>query len=158
MKNVLKITSLIALLFTSSFALAEQNISIAETINIFHEKALRLKNEGKYNEAEDLFKKIVLLDPKNPNAQFDLGNVYLFQKRYAEATKQYEKAKELGLADEFIADYYFNISMCHGGLGNSKEAIGSIKQCLKINPEYPSAKDLLGLYKDGKNFEVEPVE
>ncbi len=157
MKSLLII--ILALFLVSPFTYAEQPQLSQEVINSLHEKALQLKNDGKYQEAEILLKQIINIQPDNPNAHFDLGNVHLYQKRYDEAINRYKEAIRLGLDKKFIADYYFNLSICYAGMGNSERAIASVEQCLKINPDYESAKDLLDLYKSGGNMvKIEPVD
>lgn len=151
------IISIAIMFIISALAFAASSQATSDIINSLHEKALELKNEGKYAEAESMFKKILLADPSNPNANFDLGNVYLFQKKYNEALNCYNKAKELGLDDKFTADYYSSLSMAYAGMGNTKKAIYCLNQCLKINPDYPNGKDLLDLYRGGGKFEIEPA-
>ena len=95
------IVSIVALLLFAPFVYATQTKLPTETIDSWHNTAIRLKNEGKYSEAEALFKKILTAEPGNANAQFDLGNVYLFQKRYDEAIACYDEAANLGLDKKF---------------------------------------------------------
>lgn len=149
--------SILILFFASSFAYAEQALS-QEVINHFHDRARQLKDEGRYEEAEVMFKQILAIQPENPNAHFDLGNVYLYQGKYVEAINLYKEAIDLRLDKKFMADYYFNLSVCYAGMGNNKEAINSIKQCLKLNPDYPEAENLLELYKAGGKIKIEPVD
>lgn len=146
------------LLLTSPFAYAEQVQISKEAINHLHDRARQLKDEGRYAEAKVIFKQILAIQPKNPNAHFDLGNVYLCQGKYVEAIDLYEEAIKLGLSDKHTLTYYFNLSMCYIGLGRNKEAIYCLKQCLDINPDYAEAKDLLELvedeYKRGGRLEI----
>ena len=132
-------------LFTSPLAYAEQETISPAQIDTLHIEALRLKNEGRYSKAEEIFKRILTVEPENPNAHFDLGNTYLIQKKYNEAFNQYNKAESLGVRSD---DYYFNLSLCYIGLGNNKEAIGYLEKCLSLNPDYPEAKNLLELVKE----------
>jgi tetratricopeptide (TPR) repeat protein len=135
-----------------------------QEIDSWHNKAIELRKEGKYNEAESLFKKIITAEPTNPNAHFDLGNVYFFEKRYNDALDYYNKSIDLGLDSEYIATYYYMSSLCYIGLGNNKEAIAYLKKCLKANPNYENAKELLELveeaHKNGEklNIEEEPIK
>ena len=100
--------------------------------------------------AEDskrFYEKVVHLQPGNANAHFDLGNVYLREKRYDDALIHYEKAGRLGLAALRMDNYYFNLSVCYAGLGRMGDAVKSLEECIKINPNHQEAKDLLNIYK-----------
>ena len=88
--------------------------------------------------------------PKNPNAHYDLGNVYFMEGRYEDALANYLEAGSLGLAAVRMCNYYFNVSVCYAKLGNMDEAIRSVEACLKIEPDRQSAKDLLDIYKNSK--------
>lgn len=142
------IISILALLLISPLADAEQNSSPLDIIEVLHNKALSLKNKGRYEEAEAIFKQILTIEPTNPYANFDLGNVYLCQKRYYEAINHYKKAIRLGLNKKFISNYHFNSSLSYIGLGNNKEAMYHLEQCLQINPENTDAKNMLEFVKD----------
>lgn len=149
----------VIVIFLNSFAYAEEAHLSQEAINHFHDKARQLKNEGKYEEAEVIFKQIIAIQPENPNAHFDLGNVYLHQHKYTETMNYYEKAIKLGLSEEHMLMYHFNLSMCYIDLGRNKEAIHHLRECLKINPDYTEAKNLLGMVEDAyKNYERLEIE
>ena len=128
-------------------------------IDAWHNQAIKFKNEGKYNKAEALFKKILSVAPTNANAHFDLGNVYFYEKRYSEALDYYSKSVDLGLHSQYLANYYYMLSLCYIGLGNNKEAIVCLKKCLEVNPNYENAKELLELveeaYKNGEKLNIE---
>lgn len=99
-------------------------------------------------QARQFYEKVVGLQPNDANANFDLGNIYLQDKRYEEALKCYDKAGKIGLALSRMDSYYFNLSVCYAGLNRMSDAISSLEKCVKINPAYKDAKDLLALYKD----------
>lgn len=151
--------TILMLFLTASLAYTEQEIISPVQIDTLHIEALRLKNEGRYSEAEAIFKRVLTIEPENANAHFDLGNTYLIQKKYNEALNQYNEAGELGLRSD---DYYFNLSLCYVGLGNNKEAIGYLEKCLNLNPDYPEAKNLLELvedaYKRSEKLEIEEID
>jgi len=94
------------------------------------------------------YERVVRMQPGNPNAQFDLGNIYLSEKRYDDALAHYEKVNKTGLAAARMDSYYFNRSVCYAGLGRMSDAVRSLEECLKINPGYQEARDLLEIYKD----------
>ena len=100
--------------------------------------------------AEDskrFYEKVVQMQPENANAHFDLGNIYLREKRYEDALSHYEKAGKLGLAALRMDDYYFNLSVCYAGLGRMSDAIRTLEECIKVNSKHQEARDLLSIYK-----------
>ena len=100
--------------------------------------------------AEDskrFYEKVVQMQPGNANAHFDLGNVYLREKRYDDALIHYEKAGSLGLAALRMDNYYFNLSVCYAGLNRMDDAVKSLEKCIKANPKHQEARDLLSIYK-----------
>ena len=98
-------------------------------------------------DAKLFYEKVVRTQPGNENAQFDLGNVYLMEKRYEEALSHYEKAGESGLAASRMDSYYFNLSVCYAGLGRVDDAVRSLEECIKVNPDNQEARDLLDIYR-----------
>ena len=101
--------------------------------------------------AEDtkrFYEKVVQMQPNNANAHFDLGNAYLLEKRYDDALGHYKDAGRLGLAVSRMDSYYFNLSVCYAGLGRMDDAVKSLEECIKINPNHQEAKDLLDIYKN----------
>ena len=99
-------------------------------------------------DSKKFYEAAVKAQPKNANAHFDLGNVYLREKRYDEALLHYEKARSLGgLAVSRMDNYYFNLSVCYTGLGRMDDAVKSLEECIKVNPRHQEARDLLNIYK-----------
>ena len=153
---------LICMFFVSIPSYAEYHEASKEeraTINAWHGEALRLKNAGKFDEAESLFFRIIKADPTNPHAHFDLGNVCLWKHKYAEAIKFYNRAIDLGLENQYLPAFHLNYAMCCIGLGNNEEAIKHLKQCLAIDPENKNAKGMLELVINahGKKLELQPA-
>lgn len=100
-------------------------------------------------DSKRFYEKVVQAQPNNANAQFDLGNVYLADKKYEDALSHYDKVGKAGLAASRMDSYYFNRAVCYAGLGRMCDAVKSLEACLKINPAYKDAKDLLVLYQSG---------
>lgn len=143
-------------LFVSTLADARQT-PLSETVDSWHTQALGLKNQGKYEEAEILFEKIINADPDNANAYFDLGNLYCIEKKYDAAISCYKKAIGFGLPQELMDMYHFNLSVCYTGLGDYEGAISSLQECLTINPKYEGAKELLDMVTQAyQRGETEP--
>ena len=98
-------------------------------------------------DSKKFYEKVVRIQPGNANAHFDLGNVYLREKRYDDALIQYQKAGKAGLAALRMDSYYFNLSVCYAGLNRMDDAVRSLEKCIKVNPRHQEARDLLNIYK-----------
>ena len=102
-------------------------------------------------DSKRFYEKVVQMQPGNANAHFDLGNVYLRDKRYDDALIHYEKAGKLGLAALRMDNYYFNLAVCYAGLNRMDDAVISLEKCIKVNPKNQEARDLLNIYKVQKS-------
>ena len=102
----------------------------------------------KIEDSKRFYEKVVQVQPGNANAQFDLGNVYLSEKRYEDALSHYKKVGNSGLASSRMDNYYFNVAVCYAGLGRMGDAVSSLEQCIRVNPNHQEARDLLAIYKN----------
>ena len=108
-------------------------------------------------EARVFYEKVVKAQPANANAHFDLGNVYLQEKRYSDALGQYEKVgKPVALAASRMDSYYFNKAICYAGLDRMADAVRSLEDCLKVNPKNQEAESLLEIYKEKTEIVLSP--
>jgi len=98
-------------------------------------------------DSKKFYEAAVKAQPGNANAHFDLGNVYLMEKRYEDALIHYEKAGRLGLASSRMDSYYFNLSVCYAGLDRMDDAVKSLEECIRINPRHEEARNLLEAYR-----------
>lgn len=128
-------------------------------IDGFHADALRLKCQGRYDEAKAIFEKILFVEPHNPNATFDLGNVYLSEKRYKEALSYYKKARKMGLDPEFSYMYFFNSALAYAGLGYNRAAIHCLKRCIVLNADHKDTIAFLELMESaqGRKVQLGPI-
>jgi len=149
-----------AILFCNQLSASAQTWSITpeeKAMIDFHLGGAKMfAREGRYNEAEALYKEILKVEPTNTDAHYGLGKTYLFEKKYNEAKICYIQTGKLGIKEELLPAYFFNLSLIDIGLRNNKEAISDLRQCLSFKPDYKSAKELLILievaYKrDGNN-------
>lgn len=113
-------------------------------ILFFAAETLAIEN---LEQTKQFYEKVVETQPANANAHFDLGTVYLAEKRYDEALVHYRNAEKLGFASSRMDSYYFNVAVCQAGLGQMEEAVSSLEKCVGINPDNKEAKDLLMLYR-----------
>ncbi|MBU0548841.1 MAG: tetratricopeptide repeat protein [Candidatus Omnitrophica bacterium] len=107
--------------------------------------ALIYSLQGKIDEAADEYESALrgalASDPQNIRIHKSLGQIYLQQKRLAEARKTYEFMLNLSADD---AEVYFYLGMIDEEEGRRQEAINNFKTALELNPEYPDALNSLG--------------
>lgn len=89
-----------------------------------------------YEKAEQMFKKVIEIDPTNYRAQYNLGIVHFNLERHEKAKECYEKAIELK------PDYYhciYNLGLIYEREGDLKEALKYYEKALDIEPNFPYA-------------------
>lgn len=103
----------------------------------------------KFEEAEDIFQKLIDLDPKYPLAIFNLGFVYIELGKYPDALIISKKAFEL---DPEYKECAVNYAHCELVAGDINQAISILKTTLAKVAEYVPAMALLaaGYCIDGK--------
>ncbi len=106
------------------------------------ELAIQAAELKKFDEAVELWKKIILLQPNNASAYLNLGHAYLQLGKYEDALLASKKAMEL---DPKMKEAVHNYSTCELCAGNVQKTIAALESLLKRVPGYPSAIGLLGV-------------
>lgn len=94
-----------------------------------------LRRLGHIEEAKSIYQLALSISPNDSDLQYNLGNLYLNQKRYAEAQALF--AQCVKLTPDF-AEAHFHLGLAHAGLGNSKQALEELKTYLKLMPDAPN--------------------
>lgn len=101
--------------------------------------------KGNFAVAERHFRMAHELYPDHPIALANLGQVYMFTKRFSEAIPMYERALEADLkAGGPIHDDYYGLGYCLARLGRLGEAEALFRKILEIKPDYVIAYNDLG--------------
>jgi len=105
---------------------------------------------GHYDEAADAFLKSITIQP-NYDAYSNLGTIYFYQRRYIEATNNYEEAIRLGAKDYIIfgnlADSYrYDSENTEKVKKTYRLAIRSVEEALSINPRNAQDRACLAMY------------
>ena len=106
------------------------------------ELAIQAAELKKYDEAVELWKKIIFLQPDNASAYLNLGHAYVEFGKYEDALLASKKAMEL---DPKMKEAVHNYSICELCSGQVQKAIAALESLLKRVPGYPSAIGLLGV-------------
>ena len=117
----------------------------------WHIKALVLhKSFQRLEEAQVAYAKALELKDPFSEARTNLGGLYMDQKRYDDAIKQYE----IALSDVNYRTPYIpqgNIGWAYFRKGDSKQAIETLKAVLQVNPKYCLGEVWLGQVYEAAN-------
>ena len=116
--------------------------------------ALAVQNHQKNNlkVAEDLYKKVLKINPKDVDTYYNLGKMFSELNKYEEAISSYKKAIEINFNQ---ADVHNNLGVIFRNLGNHKKAIIFYENAIKINPSYVNAYNNLGTILGELNYIIE---
>jgi len=105
-----------------------------------YELALALVDEGRFKEAIPLLKEVLRIGPRNVEARYCLGTVYLNQGRLEEAAAEYREALRHGEKKEARC----NLGATLYKLGRLTEAAQEFREILRRHPSDPVACNDLG--------------
>jgi GT2 family glycosyltransferase/glycosyltransferase involved in cell wall biosynthesis len=111
-------------------------------VDALRELAIQAAELKKYDEAVELWKKLILLQPGTASAFLNLGHAYLQLGEYEEALLASKKAMEL---DPKMKEAFHNYATCELCSGHVQTVITVLEGLLKRVPGYPSAIGLLGV-------------
>ena len=105
-------------------------------ISAFFSFQITLSSPGKPQDIPDKeiikkYQKILLEDPSNLNAHFNLGILYYKNARYDEAAREFNKVLEINPND---AEAYYNLGNIYNKKSLYDDAINSYKKALAIHP------------------------
>jgi len=93
----------------------------------------QLMQNGKPQEAEEVFKKALLTDSLNSKLLFNLGLIYYSEKRLNDAEYVWRKSVRI---DSTYTDAYNNLAICFAQQGKNPEAETVMKKLILSNPDY----------------------
>ena len=102
---------------------------------------------GKLEQAQEVFEKILSIDPENVEALNNIGIINISHGRHEEGIEFYKKAL---LHQPDLAKTHNNIAIALSQLGRVGEAIESYEKALALNPEYAECYRNLGKLKKYK--------
>jgi tetratricopeptide (TPR) repeat protein len=113
------------------------------------ELAIQASELNKYDEALDLWKQALQIQPDMAPAYVNMGSIYLKLDRYSEALKVLRKAVELA---PHMREAVCSHALCELYAGNASGAVSTLQDLVRREPDYPSATILLAMANccDGK--------
>jgi tetratricopeptide (TPR) repeat protein len=88
--------------------------------DIFYQKALRYHRADKLDQAIQMYRQVIRVNPDHRDALFNLSSAYLQLAAYSDA---YPLLKQLGMSDHRNPDILVNLAIAEIGLGRPAEAI-----------------------------------
>jgi protein O-GlcNAc transferase len=111
-------------------------------IQMLFEDAVRRHMSGQMAEAEQLYRKILDIEPRHAASLHGLGSLSLQTGRYDVAAELIAQAIAL---DGTIGGYHFNLALAYQSLGQIDAAIAAYRQSLVLKPRLAEAHINLGL-------------
>jgi tetratricopeptide (TPR) repeat protein len=99
------------------------------------------RGQGKYEEAETYFKKVIEVNPKNESAYIRLGWCFREQGKYEEAETYFKRAIEINPENDGA---YSGLGLCFREQGKYEESESYFKRAIEVNPENDDAYSGLG--------------
>jgi tetratricopeptide (TPR) repeat protein len=103
--------------------------------DIFYRKALSYHREDKLNQAIQMYKQVIRVNPEHRDALFNLSSAYIQLAAYSDA---YPLLKQLEVSDHRNPDVLVNLAIAEIGLGRPAEAIhlldSAANQC--VEPQF----------------------
>ena len=112
------------------------------TINQTYKQAIIFHQEGKFEEAERLYREILKTQPEHLDANNNLGIVLASRGKLKQAKEYYKKA--IVLNPDFVFAYN-NLGNVLKGLGELKEAEESYKKAIELKPNFTDTHYNLGI-------------
>ena len=82
--------------------------------------------------ASFFLQKAIILNPEFDKARYNLANIYLKEKKYNSAIKEYKQAIKI---KKDFPYYYYNLGCAYLGQKEYKEAVNSFKKAIKLKPD-----------------------
>ncbi|MHB9154114.1 MAG: tetratricopeptide repeat protein [Endomicrobiales bacterium] len=138
-----------AIRYFSQISTREENPVILTRLGYYHSA----KKDS--SEAVKQLKKVVKLEPNNPNSYYLLGLAYFDLKKYRPAEENFRKALE---RKPDMEEVYFHLGVLYDQWGKFDRAVPELEKAIELNPRYSQALNYLGYSYADRNRELEEAE
>ncbi len=101
---------------------------------LIRNKAWKLFTAGRYEEAEQVFREVLILKPSDHRAAYELGQTLMELDRYQEAIDFLQKGIDQGASNEVYLDSIFRIGQCLVELERWPEALMHFELLQEVGP------------------------
>lgn len=125
-------------------------------VEVYYNLAFNYVETGDFDDAKEMFKKCIILEPQNPYAHKDLGVLYLKMNLYDWAVEEIEEAIKL---EGDVAEFHMSLGVAYLMLSRLDDAKTALNNSLKYDPNEPDTYAYLG-YIDllNRNYEASLVQ
>ena len=113
---------------------------VGDDIRAINELAIQTGIQGEYEEALELWKRVIAIKPDSSETYVNMSTFYSRLGKYEEALFASKKAIELAPK---VKEGHFNYALCQLHLGNAKKAISALENLIEQLPEYTPAQFIL---------------
>lgn len=110
--------------------------------------ATTLKKQGKLQEAEQVFKAVLEINPSDSEVLFNLGNIYNAENNLKDAMDIYNQA--LNINPDF-AEAHYNLGLVYSKLGDKPKAVQHLEKFLQLVPTANNAEVIRSYVKKLKS-------
>lgn len=120
-------------------------------VEVYYNLAFNYVETGDLDDAKEMFKKCIILEPQNPYAHKDLGVLYLKMNLYDWAVEEIEEAIKL---EGDVGEFHMSLGVAYLMLSRLDDATNALNNSLKYDPNEPDTYAYLG-YIDllNRNYE-----
>lgn len=115
---------------------ANQAFTRALSISTLNNYATSLKKLGRMDDAEQVFKLALTMNPKDSEVLFNLGNLYNAENKLELARNKYLEA--LQIKPDF-AEAHYNLGLIFSKLGDNAKAVTHLEKFLELSPNARNA-------------------
>ena len=128
------------LLIGSSFVFL---LLFAQSYNHVLDKGNTYYKEAQYDLAENQYRAVLLHDPTNTTARYNLAIALHRQKKYDEATAVLKRLEQQNISAQLKASAYYNEGVAYSRQKSLEESIEAYKAALRLNPDDQQARENL---------------
>lgn len=110
-------------------------------VEVYYNLAYDFVEKGDFDNAKEMFKKCIVLEPQNPYAHKDLGVLYLKMNMYDWAVDEMQEAINL---DSSVSEFYYSLGVANVMLGEIEEAKKALLKAVELDSNDANAMAYLG--------------
>jgi tetratricopeptide (TPR) repeat protein len=99
---------------------------------ILYAQAFKKQQEGKLDDAKELYKKVIKIDPRNIQALNNLGVIYMKKKSYKWAVIRLNDALRVKYD---YPDAHYNLACLYAQQNDARRSLVYLKKAIRFNPE-----------------------